>query len=232
MSMATKHRSLLSYRAVVWDLDGTLYFQKKMRLIMAAELVKFYLLHPFRIKELLAVRKFRKIRENWHETEVSEKTPGTEEGLAGQQYAYTASLLKMSKEEVKDAVEEWIYRRPLEYIRRCRDDEAAGIFDLLKKHGISCFIFSDYPIADKLEALGLSADGYYEATDERLGVLKPDPKGLKLIMADHGYGASDIIMIGDRDSRDGEAARRAGCDYLILSSSKKIRNEQYKALLA
>ena len=227
--MTETHKLLLSYRAVVWDLDGTLYFQKRMRFIMATELLKHYLLHPFRIKELMAVKKFREIREKWDQTGKDGLKDGEEDGLDDAQYAYTASLLRMNKEDVKSAVEEWIYKRPLEYIRRCRDDEAAGLFDLLKENGIACFIFSDYPITDKLEALGLSADGYYAATDERLGVLKPDPKGLFLIMSDHGYKASDILMIGDRDSRDGEAARRAGCDYVILAHSQNARKSQYKA---
>ncbi len=67
----------------------------------------------------------------------------------------------------------------------------------------------------------------YAATDERLGELKPSPKGLNLIMQDHGYTGDDILMIGDRMSRDGMAAVNAGCDYLILPKSPAKRKRLY-----
>ena len=190
--------SVFSYKAVVWDLDGTLYYQNKMRLIMLQRLVSFYALHPLRIKELFAVRKFRQIREKWDRG-------ASEEGLEEQQYQYTAKLMGLSAETVREAVETWIYKKPLEIIGECRDDRAAKLFPILKERGMGCYIFSDYPISDKLKALGLEADGCYAATDRRLGVLKPDPKGLELIMEDTGMKPGDILMIGDRDIKDGEA---------------------------
>ncbi|MBR2274630.1 MAG: HAD family hydrolase [Lachnospiraceae bacterium] len=215
---------IFKYKAVVWDLDGTLYFQKKMRFIMAAELLKYYITHPLRIKELIAVKRFREIRECW------DKKEKEGESLEDAQYAYTASVLGMGKEDVKRAVEMWIYDRPLAFIRRCRDEKAAEVFLELRKKGIPCYIFSDYPIEDKLGALELVSDGNYAATDERVSALKPDPKGLLLILKDHGLAPSEVLMIGDRDSRDGEAARRAGCDYVVLSRSAEKRKRQYRDL--
>ena len=212
--------SVFSYKAVVWDLDGTLYYQNKMRVTMLWKLVSFYALHPLRIKELLAVRKFRKVRELWDR-------PASSESLEEEQYEYTAKLMGLSPETVREAVETWIYDKPLKYIRACRDEGAARLFSLLKEKGIGCYIFSDYPIEEKLEALGLEADGCYAATDKRLGVLKPDPRGLELIMEDTGFKPGDLLMIGDRDSKDGEAARRAGCDYLILPKSRRAREKKY-----
>ena len=214
-------KSIYEYKAIVWDLDGTLYYQNRMRLIMLKELVKFYALHPFRFKELLAVKKFREIRERWEERS---------DDLESAQYAYVAGALRMSEEAVRSAVETWIYERPLAFIARCRDEKAAELFGKLREKQIGCYIFSDYPVIDKLKALGLQANGCYAATDERLGVLKPDPRGLFLIMEDTGFTPEDILMIGDRDSRDGEAARRAGCDHIILSKSKREREKQYRAL--
>ncbi len=206
---------------------------------MLRELFMFYLLHPLRIKELLAVKKFRSIREEWDNIDEARKreallqskeSQNIPDDLESLQYVYTAALLKMAFSEVKRAVETWIYEKPLSFLRSCRDEEAARLFEVLREKGIGIYIFSDYPVTDKLKALGFASDGCYAATDERLGVLKPDPKGLELIMEDFSYKPSEILMIGDRDSRDGEAARRAGCDYVILSKSRKKRNGQYKEL--
>lgn len=52
------------YRAVIFDMDGTLYYQLPLRLRMAGKLAAYYLRHPFRYKELLAVKTFREIREH------------------------------------------------------------------------------------------------------------------------------------------------------------------------
>ncbi|MBQ7562619.1 MAG: HAD family hydrolase [Lachnospiraceae bacterium] len=234
---------IYQYKAVVWDLDGTLYFQKKLRFIMACELLKYYLSHPSRIRELLAIKRFRKIREKWEEIAPGSETraalgselqaaseDGTEEkpvSLEDAQYEYTASVLGMKSEDVKRAVEQWMYEKPLQFLRSCRDEKAAELFSGLKQKGIPCYIFSDYPIEDKLKALELFSDGNYAATDPKVSALKPDPKGLLLILSEHSLEPSEVLMIGDRDSRDGEAARRAGCDYVILSRSKKKRNIQY-----
>ncbi|HAG68732.1 MAG TPA: hypothetical protein DCL38_02015 [Lachnospiraceae bacterium] len=227
-----------SLKAVVWDLDGTLYYQRRLRLIMLRELTAFCLRHPLRIREVLAVREFRRIRESWDEGEAralfasdpSEQSAFDAADLSDRQYKYTARRMKLSEAEVRASVETWIYKKPLEFLRSCRDETAAQLFRQLKAEAIGCYIFSDYPVAEKLKALDMEADGYYSATEERLGVLKPDPKGLILIMEDHKLEPGQLLMIGDRDSRDGEAARRAGCEYLILSSSKRKRRRQYEAL--
>lgn len=222
-------KSIFEYRAVVWDLDGTLYYQRKMRLIMLKEMIKHALCHPLRIKELFAVKKFREIREKW-DTLPDRETTGDADGadLAKAQYRYVAGLLHMESSAVREAVEAWMYERPLAFIASCRDEEAARLMESLRERGIANYIFSDYPIEDKLKALSLSAEGYYAATDARIGVLKPDPKSLFLIMSEHGLKAEDLFVIGDRDSRDGEAARRAGCAFLILAKSRRERERQYR----
>ena len=55
-------KPLLNYRAVIFDMDGTLYYQLPLRLRMGGKLAAYYLRHPLRYKELLAVKTFREIR--------------------------------------------------------------------------------------------------------------------------------------------------------------------------
>ncbi|MCR5109164.1 MAG: HAD family hydrolase [Lachnospiraceae bacterium] len=236
--------TVFDHKAVVWDLDGTLYYQRKMRIKMGLELLTYYILHPLSLKELLAVKKFREVREKWEELEkeasslMTEAIKGADDFieahgdcdiLSARQYLFVAKSLNMDSGKVKNAIDKWIYERPLDIIYKCRDDEAAELIGRLDREGIDNYIFSDYPIEDKLTALKIKGiKGTYAATDERVGVLKPDPKGLCLIMKDHGLLPSEIIMIGDRMSRDGEAAKKAGCDYIILSKSRSERAKQYR----
>ena len=44
--------SVFSYKAVVWDLDGTLYYQNKMRVTMLWKLVSFYAIFYAHISQL------------------------------------------------------------------------------------------------------------------------------------------------------------------------------------
>lgn len=202
------------YRAVVFDLDGTLYNQKKLRLIMAARLGLHYLIRPLKIRELLWLKTFRKVRDNWEAYEQkAAKDAGT---LDEKQYACVAKIHGTMPENVETVIRRWIYEKPLSALEKCVDKKIrAYIFELRKNH-IPVFIFSDYPIEDKLNALKITADGMYAPGDERAIELKPSPMGLKLIMKEHGLTPEQILMVGDRDVKDGEAARRADVDYVIL----------------
>lgn len=194
---------------------------------MAWMLGSYYLCHFWRIKELLVVKKFREVRERWDGlSEGCQYDPG-EGSLEEAQYKYVAGIMNCSFELVKKTVETWIYGKPLKAVADTADRELIDIIEGLKRSGQKVFIFSDYPIEDKLNALGLTVDGMYAATDERVNELKPNPRGLKLIMEDNGYGSRDILMVGDRMSRDGQAAVNADCDYIILPKARRERLKLY-----
>ncbi|MCR5421463.1 MAG: HAD family hydrolase [Lachnospiraceae bacterium] len=221
-------RPVNQYKALVFDLDGTLYYQKKLRIKMAWMIGSYYLCHFWRIKELFIIKKFREVREDWDKEDKykSYKTisgSGAEKGLEERQYLCVADLMGTVPERVKNLVETWIYEKPLKLIYITRDRELISFIKERRKKGQKIIVFSDYPIEDKLKVLELGVDGMYASTDDRIKELKPSPKGLFLIMEDHKLDSSDILMIGDRMSRDGEAAINANCDYIILPGTKRKR---------
>ncbi len=230
-------KNINDYKALIFDLDGTLYYQRRLRIKMAWMLLSYYLCHFWRIKELFIVKEFRKVREDWDSISLgtdasaadSVTTSGAE-SLEDAQYSYVASRFNCPAGIVKDTIETWMYQKPLKAVYETRDEELLKMIEGYKEKGRKIFIFSDYPIEDKAKALKISVDGMYAATDPRLNELKPSPKGLKLIMEDHGYAPEDILMIGDRMSRDGQSAINAGCDYLILPKSKSKREKLYKKI--
>ena len=192
-----------SYKAVVFDLDGTLYNQTKLRLKMAIRLGLYYAPRFYRIKELLVLKYFREVRDNW---------TGNDDEL----YKFIGDKKGVKPEYVEDVVRRWIYDNPLDLLISCRNEDLYSYIDSLKEANIPVVIFSDYPISDKIKALGITPDGMYCPGDERGIELKPSPMGLELIMKDYGLEASELLMVGDRDIKDGEAARLAGVDYFIL----------------
>lgn len=205
------------YDLYVFDVDGTLYYQNKLRLIMGKRLLMYYLLHPLKFKDLIIIKNFRSLRENAKDTN----------GL----FDITAKKCNVSVSRVEDVIKKWIYENPIDALIASKDSTLLAIIDKLKANGKTVAIWSDYEADDKLKALQLSTDYVYTAEQERVGELKPSPKGLNLIMSDLNVPKDKTIMIGDRMVKDGEAAIKAGCDYLILSKSKKKREEQLKTLL-
>ena len=205
------------YDLYVFDVDGTLYYQNKLRLIIGKRLFMYYLLHPLKFKDLIIIKNFRSLRENAKDTN----------GL----FDITAKKCNVSVSRVNEVIKKWIYENPIDALIASKDDTLLAIIDKLKANGKTVAIWSDYEADDKLKALQLSIDYVYTAEQERVGELKPSPKGLNLIMSDLNVPKDKTIMIGDRMIKDGEAAKKAGCDYLILSKSKKKREEQLKTLL-
>ncbi len=231
-----KKKKITEYRAVVFDLDGTLYYQQKLRMTMAGRLIGYYSMHPWRVKELVIIKEFRTVREHWEK--VRQELPVVLENLNESdsldeiQYAYVAKKMNETAERVEQVIRRWIYENPLSALRMSKDEEIGQLMNRLRERNIRVIIFSDYPVKDKLEALEMEADGMYSATDERIMELKPAPKGLVLIMQDYGMKPEDILMIGDRFSKDGLAAVNAGVDYLILDKTPQKRHEVYNTLFS
>lgn len=228
-----KKRGIADYRAVVFDLDGTLYYQRRLRITMAVRLLCYYAGHPWRVKELLIVKEFRSVRERWDSIgrmapAVSKEAPAG--SLDQAQYAYVAAKMKTTAAHVERAIQTWIYENPLSALKKSKDEEIGRLMEALRAKGIWVLIFSDYPVEEKLAALELQVDGMYSASDERLMELKPSPKGLLLIMQDYGLKPEELLMIGDRYSRDGMAAISAGVDYLILEKQPRKRRQVYEKL--
>jgi putative hydrolase of the HAD superfamily len=194
---------------VVFDVDGTLYRQRPLRLKMARDI----LLHTLLKRDLNVVAvlaRYRRIRERLGDEEAID----FERALIAQTAAATAN----SPDQVRAIVSEWVERRPLKYLAACRCPGLPQLFAGLRRSGKSIGILSDYPAEAKLEALGLTANYVAFAGDEGIGVLKPHPRGLESLIATAVVKPQQTLLIGDRADRDGIVARRVGAQALIRSS--------------
>ena len=206
-------KSFNDYKLYVFDLDGTLYDQPKLRMIMAARLVLYYLCHPFSIREMFILRHFRIVKDSW-----------TKNSQEKDIIAKTASDMKAEEDAVANIVERWIYDSPLDVIKKTRDGKLIALIERLRTEGKKVVILSDYPTEDKLAALDVTVDGQYGPDDPRIDELKPSPGGLLTVIKDMDVPAEDVLMIGDRQEKDGQCAIRAGVDHLILARNVSKRN--------
>jgi len=198
-----------SIRLVAFDVDGTLYDQKAMRLRMLREIAG-NVVETRSLTALRVLRTYRRLRESAGDDEIA----GFEDVLV----ARTAEANGVDPATVRTIVAEWMEKRPLAHIRAFRYPNIVELFSVLKLKGKTIGIFSDYPALDKLSAMGLAADHVVAAGDANVGILKPHPRGLEVLMKAAGASPNETILIGDRIERDGAAARRAGATALIRSA--------------
>ncbi|OPY66962.1 MAG: 2-deoxyglucose-6-phosphatase [Syntrophorhabdaceae bacterium PtaU1.Bin034] len=207
--------ALSSVKAVIFDVDGTLYCERRLRRHMALEAFLSLARGRLHLQDLRIIHHFRCIRESLSDLQV----PGIEE----RQYAVTASLLDVPVQKVRNVVREWLVERPLRYLTVCRSPGVVELFEALKKNRLPVGIFSDYPPEEKLHALGLQPDCIACGSDPEVDALKPHPKGLLSLAARLQVPVDMCLMVGDRDEKDGEAARRAGMKYLVVRRREQNR---------
>ena len=194
---------------VVFDVDGTLYRQRPLRLRMARDLL-LHALTRLDLSTLSVLRIYRHKREEMGDAQT--------ENFDGRLVEETAAATGRSPEQVRAIVSQWIDRHPLPYLRACRYAGLGALFAGLRRHGKAIGVLSDYPAAAKLAALELAADHVVTADDPDIGVLKPHPRGLETVIRRAEATPATTLLIGDRAERDGLAARAAGVRVLLRAS--------------
>ena len=210
-------------KAVIFDVDGTLYTQSKLRKQMLRSLLLYYGLRPWRLGEMRLLQHFRTERE---------KRAGDCGGdLANAQYNWCAEKGKYPIEKVKQVVDYWMFQYPNQYLAACTYPGTQAFFRALHQRGIKIAIYSDYQAHDKLAAMGLQADLIVSSTDPAVDRLKPDPKGLLYITQQLQLQPAECLFIGDRPELDGECARKANMPYLIVEKKPFPQFDFYTNLL-
>ena len=195
-------------KVVIFDVDGTLYTQSRLRKKMLYSLLSYYSLRPWRLNELLMLHHFRAERE---------KRAGIHcPDMENVQYSWCTDKGNFTAEQVRGVVQHWMFEFPLRYIHDCAYPGIRDFFASLRQQEIKIAIYSDYKAQDKLKAMGLKADLVVSSTDPEIDRLKPDPAGLLQIVRKLNVLPQDCLFIGDRPELDGICAERAGMPYLIV----------------
>jgi putative hydrolase of the HAD superfamily len=192
--------------AVVFDLDGTLFDHLALRRPMLASMLAHLLTGRLSWRDIRTVRLFRRERARLALAET--------ENIATLQYECVAAAVRRPTSEVEAVVTRWMYRQPLAFVPRCAFPDAGRFVARLQEHNIRTGVFSDYPAQEKLDALRIVVEVVRDATSHDVGRLKPSPDGFIRVAELLNVRPSRCLVIGDRDDRDGEAARRGGFMFL------------------
>ena len=218
------------YRLMLLDMDGTLYYQRKMQLLMCLEMLGYALRHPFSLWKFKTISIFRKVRENAaiieEKREEGKNLSGT--NLLHEHYKETAVKIKKTPQKIEEVIDEWMFKRPLKHIYVCRDQVLCDKVQEWKRKGMKVVVYSDYPAEDKCRTLGIFPDGVYSSDLEKIGQMKPSAKAVEVIVSDFGVEKEEVLVIGDRYSRDGKMAENANVDYLILEKWYGKRKKKWK----
>lgn len=198
-------------KGFIFDVDGTLYNQKQMRVRMLFTLLGYFLFHPRQLKELMAIYHFRKHRENEKYRAMSM------DGL----FQVVADQLRIDKQTVAAAIQKWMFDVPLEIIQKCAYDEVIAFANRMHHEGKRIIIYSDYPAAEKLQKLNMPGDEIFVSGDEHLPELKPSLSAMQHILQTAQIPAEELVFIGDRDEKDGASARLAGMPYCDVQQLRK-----------
>jgi HAD superfamily hydrolase (TIGR01549 family) len=211
-------------QAVLLDVDGTLYHQEMLRLFMMLELAALPLVQESHLSATdvwSVLRTFRRVREGLRQV------GSPLEPLAELQYTETARQMGIDPNAVERVIAEWMYQRPLKYLKLCRRRGLEAFFMFLKNNDVRIGLFSDYPVREKISALGLSESIRLAlcATDPEINAFKPHPQGFLRACAVWGLPPEEILYIGDRPEIDAVGAAMAGMSCAILSRKASTRGQ-------
>lgn len=207
-------KNIFDYKIWIFDLDGTLYHQLPVRLEMALRLIFYYAIRPHRLKELFMLKDYRNLREKRFKAE--------EENFQELQIELMAQKYKMDSSTVEKIIDRWLIKNPLKVIKRWQRKKMLSTIKTQQSQGKTIIIYSDYPVAEKLQALDLNADYKFWSNDEIINCMKPNSKGLKNIIESLKLNCKEILYVGDRDDRDKICAEGANVDYLDVNEFEKI----------
>jgi HAD superfamily hydrolase (TIGR01509 family) len=200
----------LKHSAWLCDLDGTLYRDAGLKLLMGAELL------VLGFRQLKIIHTFRREHERLRDPTLPRRPASTP---FNEQLARTAELLQVPEATVRASVERWMIERPARWLRRFRRESLVRELTRFRALGGKTAVVSDYPARRKLQALGLDAmfdvvvaNGEPEGPAE----LKPKPDGYLKAARTLRVAPQECLVIGNRDDADGAAARAAGMAFRLI----------------
>jgi HAD superfamily hydrolase (TIGR01509 family) len=200
-------------RAIIFDLDGTLYRQGSLRRTMALRLLSTHLARPLLgLRTARVLSAYRRAQEQLR-TELSEPSD-----LTAAQLRLACESSGCEAQFVAECVDRWMEREPLRHLAARRRPGLREFLADCRRHGLRLAVLSDYPAQAKLEALGVrdAFDLVLTAQSPEVGLFKPHPRGLLAVAEGVAVTPSECLYIGDREEVDAAAAAAAGIASIII----------------
>jgi putative hydrolase of the HAD superfamily len=205
-------------KAILLDIDGTLYPKRMLDWRMfktAFPSIRLGLLYN-------AVRHEYRIRQELVATD-----PADRSGLLKRQAALALELAgkpvtPSRLERMAERIDRQFYRRWERSFRSVKPYR--GVRESLvaaKGHGLFVGVFSDFPVAGKLQALGLDDLVDLALSSEDSGYLKPSGKAFEYLLSRVSVSPDEILFVGDSYDKDVIGAKQAGMHACLVSASSR-----------
>jgi HAD superfamily hydrolase (TIGR01549 family) len=204
-------------RAVVFDVDGTLYRQGPVRRTMVVRLARAHWRQPrsgLRVTRTLSA--YRRAQESLRSTPYDGDLAAAQVQLAAQQSGVDATT-------VHACIDEWMETAPLDVVAASARAGLVEALEAMAASGLKLGVVSDYPAHRKLHALGIADrfDAIVSAQDERVQAFKPDPRGIRVALQDLGVAPAHALYVGDREDVDVPAAAAADIGCVLVGPSRR-----------
>ena len=196
----------MKFKAVIFDLDGTLYDNTKLpRYIVCNSL--------FHLRLLYAERMSR------------HHMSGRYYGGKGATYHELFRRMAIQSGKTEEQAASWYWNRfmPLQVKLLKRHFHAkpwvSNTLGVLREKGIKLACFSEYSfIREKLKAIGIAPESFdYIIDAPTAGGCKPCRKAFEYVSAKIGECPSDIVVVGDREDTDGAGAEASKMNFVLVS---------------
>jgi FMN phosphatase YigB (HAD superfamily) len=198
-------------RAVIFDLDGTLYHMK-------------WFMRPLLFLRLFPNSRFlplyMKVRKDFAGMDMQSGDTlmtALSESLGRQ--------IRRSGEDARRWIEKAFYPAFIRIMPLMWSParEITATVDTLSQRSIPCAVLSDFAmVPQRLCALGIDPRSFRIInSSETEGALKPHPRPFRRIAEKLELPPRHILVIGDRRDTDGEAAAAAGMNFLQITHSRR-----------
>lgn len=195
----------MKYKAVIFDLDGTLYDNRK--------LPRYIVLRDFWHLNMLAAERLSRHR-------MSGRYYGTKGATFHELFRRIAAFSGSS--------DEWAAKWYWQTFMPCQvkvlqkhchvKPWVIPMLEKLKAEGVKLACFSEYSfVKEKLKAIGVNPELFDYITDApSAGGCKPCRKAFLKVADKLETAPEDILMVGDREDTDGAGADAANMDFLLV----------------
>lgn len=208
-----RQRGSLRIQGVLLDVDGLLYSRRRLHLLLGSHLLLYLVVHPGKAKTVvLAINTYRRAQEALR---IENRRHAS---LDLEQLRLASQESRIDTATIATIVDRWMGALPLRFIRTARRRGLLDVLSKLRNQGLRIGVFSDYPCAQKLQALGIEGfvDSQTHSMEAEVGVFKPNPRGFDIAAQRLGLDSAQIAYVGDRPDVDGSGAEAAGMIPIIV----------------
>lgn len=212
-----------SFKAIIFDFDGTLYDFKGVPLKLCLS----------SIKNILKIRADRIVKRELKGIDFSSSVQYEKE--------YSNKMAKITSLK-EDKVLSWYNNCYIKNMTKvlqkhyCMRSNLEDLFLFLNNQNIKITIFSDYPnVKERANAIGFTQKMwncvFNVYSSQEFGAQKPATRPFLEIAKNLQEEPQNILVVGDRDDTDGEGARNSRMNFIQIKTHKtKVIDTTHKVL--